>query len=819
MDSGALALERIETLFITPKTGLLPDMHFRSFANWFHRLLPSVSKRSLLSKRIGALRKKTARRFFYELLETRMVLASDWQNPLWNLDVDFDGTVSPLDALAPINAINRQNDGGTTIDFSQPVGENNYLDVDGDLALSPLDVLNVVNYLNSNATPLLTDLALSVDSGDSTTDKITNNPTVIGSVFDFTAVKPTVQARLDRGLVVPLTIAGDNTFVFDSSAVSPVLDGNRFATVFVQSGDGSIGYQRLTFTLDTSAPIAPSLVLSAASGMVSSQTSNSSRVTLVGTTDPAETVTLVQPASIALANNVGNFQFSSVLLADGDNVFTTQITDVAGNTGQTSTTIERVSATNSVDPVLLWNQTVLQAIRTDASDPTRATRTMAMVHAAIYDVVNAIENRTGYYATLNAPAEVSIEASISGAAHQVLTYLFPAQQESFDAVLATSLANVPEGSTKTNSVDFGRLVGDALIELRANDGWDNFVEHLPGNGPGDWQPTEPMYVVALDPHWATLDPWTMNSPDQFQPPGSPPLGSLRWVNAYNEVKMLGANNSAARTADQAQIARFWADGAGTSTPPGHWNLVAAQVATETGNSIAENARLFAMLNVTLADAAIVAWDAKYTDDFWRPITAIQNGETDDNDLTVADPTWQPFLITPPFPEYISGHSTFSGAAATVLTAVFGADYAFSATSQGLVGVTRSFTSFEAAAAEAGRSRIYGGIHYEFSNEDGQAAGKALANYVLKIFDNTSDSISPRIFIDTDTDQTITTNASIVGRVMDNLSGVVSLTASVDGGAPVPVSFNALGQFVFNTSLPFDKTAEGSHFVRCDGCER
>ena len=209
MDSGALALERIETLFITPKTGLLPDMHFRSFANWFHRLLPSVSKRSLLSKRIGALRKKTARRFFYELLETRMVLASDWQNPLWNLDVDFDGTVSPLDALAPINAINRQNDGGTTIDFSQPVGENNYLDVDGDLALSPLDVLNVVNYLNSNATPLLTDLALSVDSGDSTTDKITNNPTVIGSVFDFTAVKPTVQARLDRGLVVPLTIAGD----------------------------------------------------------------------------------------------------------------------------------------------------------------------------------------------------------------------------------------------------------------------------------------------------------------------------------------------------------------------------------------------------------------------------------------------------------------------------------------------------------------------------------------------------------------------------------------------------------------------------------
>ncbi len=596
-------------------------------------------------------RKKPARRFFIELVEKRMVLASDWQNPLWNLDVDFDGTVSPLDALVPINEINRQRDGGTKIDFTQPVGENNYLDVDGDLTLSPVDILNVINYLNAIATPLPTDLSLSVDSGRSTTDKITNNPAVIGSVFDFSAVTPTVKARFDRGPVVPLSIAGDNTFVFHTPSDSSIADGNRFATIFVQSDDGSIGYQRLQFTLDTTAPVAPSLVLSAASGLVSSQTSNAGRMTLVGTTDPGETVTLVQTAANTLANIAGNFQFSSVSLALGDNIFTTQITDVAGNTGQTSTTIERVSAVSSVDPVLLWNQTVLQAIRADASDPARASREMAMVHAAIYDVVNAIEGRSGYYVRLASPNGVSLEGAISGAAHQVSTYLFPTQRTMLDGVLTTSLERVPDGPTKQPSVEFGRQVGDAIIALRANDGWDKFVEHASATEPGRWQPSAPLYAVPLDPQWAELQPWVMTTPDQFLPSGPPSLASKRWADAYNETKTLGSRNSTARTADQTQVARFWADGAGTSTPPGHWNVLARQIAAAAGNSISENARLFAMLDITLADAAIVAFNAKYTDDFWRPITAIRNGDTDDNDLTITDSTWQPFLATPAFPEY------------------------------------------------------------------------------------------------------------------------------------------------------------------------
>src|SRR5262249_7147764 len=163
------------------------------------------------------------------------------------------------------------------------------------------------------------------------------------------------------------------------------------------------------------------------------------------------------------------------------------------------------------------------------------------------------------------------------------------------------------------------------------------------------------------------------------------------------------------------IARFWADGSGTVTPPGHWNQIAAEIANSSTNNLADNARLLAELNFALADAGIVAWDAKYHYGFWRPITAIRESDIDNNPDTEQEPGWNSLLITPPFPEYISGHSTFSGAAATILTFAFGDNFAFSTTSPGLPNVTRSFTSFQQAAEEAGRSRIYGGIHYQFSN--------------------------------------------------------------------------------------------------------
>jgi membrane-associated phospholipid phosphatase len=203
----------------------------------------------------------------------------------------------------------------------------------------------------------------------------------------------------------------------------------------------------------------------------------------------------------------------------------------------------------------------------------------------------------------------------------------------------------------------------------------------------------------------------------------------------NEVKALGAATGSSRTADQQQIALFWADGAGTETPAGHWNSIAQDVATARGNTAIENARLFALINVAMADAAICAWEAKYAFNYWRPVTAIRNADTDGNDATASDPTWSSLIVTPPFPDYVSGHSTFSGAAASVLATFYGTDaIAFATDSDFLPGVSRTFSSFSAAASEAADSRVYGGIHFRSASEDGLAAGEVIgawtvANYI------------------------------------------------------------------------------------------
>jgi len=217
----------------------------------------------------------------------------------------------------------------------------------------------------------------------------------------------------------------------------------------------------------------------------------------------------------------------------------------------------------------------------------------------------------------------------------------------------------------------------------------------------------------------------------FRPPGPPALDSQRWVDDYNEVKALGALVGSSRTAEQTEIALFWADGAGTETPPGHWNSIAQRVSATRGNTIAENARLFALLNIAMADAAICAWDAKYTYDFWRPVTAIHNGDADGNPATVPDPTWGSLIATPPFPDYVSGHSTFSSAAAAVLAAFYHTDHVMFATqSDALPGVMRRFHAFSAAAREAALSRLYGGIHYRSANEDGFVAGQLIGEWTV-----------------------------------------------------------------------------------------
>jgi membrane-associated phospholipid phosphatase len=310
--------------------------------------------------------------------------------------------------------------------------------------------------------------------------------------------------------------------------------------------------------------------------------------------------------------------------------------------------------------------------------------------------------------------------------------LFPGGAADFDALLAATLSTIRQGPQRDAGVAWGESVASQILAARANDGNDAVVPPPSGGGPGSWVPTPPGSAPYLLPQWGMLVPFGMISTDQFRSAGPPPLASATWAADYNEVKAFGAAVGSSRTAEQSEIAQFWADGAGTETPPGHWNHIAQDVAAMTGLSLEQNARLFALLNIAMANAGICAWDAKYTYNNWRPVTAIRAGDTDGNPATAPDGTWSSFIATPPFPDYVSGHSTFSAAAAAVLALFYGTDdFAFITGSDALPGVSRSFASFSAAAAEAAMSRIYGGIHYRFASQDGLTAGTQIGRWTFR----------------------------------------------------------------------------------------
>jgi hypothetical protein len=391
--------------------------------------------------------------------------------------------------------------------------------------------------------------------------------------------------------------------------------------------------------------------------------------------------------------------------------------------------------TADVDVVSRWNTAALDAIRLQRTAPPLASRTFAIMHAAMYDAVNAItRTHEPYFIRSTVPASASLEAAASAAAHEVLVALVPAFGATFDALHDDILDDIPDGPQKKRGEAWGALVAAEILEWRLHDGAAAVVDPPVATEPGDWRPTPPLFLPYLLPQWGFVTPFALEHVADFRPAGPPALSSARWADDYNEVKDLGAAVSAIRTAEQSLIARFWSDGAGTETPVGHWNSIAQAVTGERATPLVDKARLFALLNVALADAAICAWDAKTAYFFWRPVTAIRNGDLDGNDETTADPAWTSFIPTPPFPDYVSGHSTFSGAAAAVLAAFFGTDeMAFTAASDFLPGVTRDYARFSAAAADAALSRLYGGIHYRSANEDGLRAGVRIGEWV---FDHT-----------------------------------------------------------------------------------
>jgi hypothetical protein len=390
----------------------------------------------------------------------------------------------------------------------------------------------------------------------------------------------------------------------------------------------------------------------------------------------------------------------------------------------------------AADTVLEWNEVAVEATRVARLSPPAQTRALAMVQGAVFDAVNGIQRGYApYLVDRHAARWASAEASAATAAHDVLVGLLPTQQATLDTALASSLATVPDGPAEDAGVAFGKLVAQRMLAERADDGSTDVVTYVPGTDPDDWQPTPPGFAPPLTPQWATLQTFAINSPDQFRPGPPPALNSPEFTAAFNEVKAIGASNSATRTAEQTEIARYWAGPSGTVQPPGHWNRIAREVGEAQGNTLAENARMLALLDISMADALIASWDAKFAYNYVRPVTAIRNGDNDPNPDTAGDAAWSPLLTTPGHPSYMSAHSSISSAAATALAGFFGTDsIAFSDTAEltpGGTQVTRSFDGFWDAAQEAGASRIYGGIHWSFDNQAGLQTGHSIGAFITE----------------------------------------------------------------------------------------
>jgi membrane-associated phospholipid phosphatase len=459
----------------------------------------------------------------------------------------------------------------------------------------------------------------------------------------------------------------------------------------------------------------------------------------------------------------------------------------------------------AVDQVVFWNDQTNQAIQATSTDPFKAARVLALESIAVLDTVKSLSGAPAFLVRLPAPPAGPPAGPASGppdataddlavgtaaAAHAMLCHLFPTRQAILDAALASSLTDEPAGAARNQATAFGKAVADAVFAIRDRDGWDAAGTVRPGIVPGQWRPTPPKFLPAMDPQWATMTPFVLSGPDQFRPPGPPAPGTVRFDKARAAVASIGGSRSPVRTAEQTAIAHYWSDAIGTYAPAGHWNAITARIVAARPAGIAAEAELFAELNVAIADAAIAMADAKYTYWSWRPITAIRAG----GDSAAPVPDWSSLLETPNHPSYISGHSSLSGAAATVLTAWFGT-IPFSFASDSLPGVTRSFTSFQQAAEEAAQSRVYGGIHYPFDNVDGLATGRAVGAWTLKVFQRIAKERGPVIVLD----RSINAGGpgSEGGFALDNLSPVTMVTARLDGGEPVRFAVDGRGRFALS----------------------
>ena len=384
-----------------------------------------------------------------------------------------------------------------------------------------------------------------------------------------------------------------------------------------------------------------------------------------------------------------------------------------------------------VNPVIEWNRSLLVIVRTPGAQPAsiHSTRSFAMMHAAIFEAVNAIDGTYAPYAVRlsHVSRNASVQAAADQAAHDVLVSLYPAFSAALDSELQQDLDQIRDGQRKREGIEVGEEAATAILALRSDDGSaQTFPPFVPTTQPGSYQLTPPNFAPADFIQWSHVTPFSIASAGEFRPAPPPELTSDRYTKSFNEVKSLGLITSATRTAGQSEIGKFW-----NGNIQDFWNEIAQTAALEHHLGIVRSAHLFAMLNISLADTVIAFFEAKYTYDLWRPVTAIQMADNDNNPRTTPDTTWVPLTTkTAPDPSYPGAHSAISTAASWVLRNYLGNQIALDVTSESLPGVTRHFTSFSDAAVEAGLSRIYAGQHFRFDHEAGEHLGNQVAHSVL-----------------------------------------------------------------------------------------
>jgi len=443
-------------------------------------------------------------------------------------------------------------------------------------------------------------------------------------------------------------------------------------------------------------------------------------------------------------------------------------------------TVRTSTPVSGTDPVLYWNNIALLANAEDATGtygtgdavgPGSSSRALAIVQTAVYEAVNSIDRAHQPYIAfipVQQNETVSMDAAVAAAAYKTLVEMFPRQKSMFDITYQGALFKVPDGAEETAGIRVGEAAAKQILDARKNDGATIDVTYTPGNEPGKHRvdplnPNQPF----MGANWGNVKPFSLLSGTQFRSPPPPALTSKEYADAFNELKLYGGDgitSSTIRTQDQTEIGLFWAyDGVKKiGTPPRLYNQIAQVIAKQKGNTVTQNARLFALINIAMADAGVVCWESKYYYNVWRPIVGIREADVgtgptglgDNNPLTTGDVNWTPLgapmsnmtmnNFTPPFPSYPSGHATFGTAAFTVIEQFYGTNnIGFTFTSDELNGVTtdnkgnvrplkpRTFQNLDQAIKENADSRVYLGVHWRFDQDEGMRMGEKIAEYVFQ----------------------------------------------------------------------------------------